>query len=534
MTQRKTQTAAYWQEKFTVTDQDIEVILQKILESNRLFSLDEIAIAIVRRHCDEEEKTTRRELQQGKLYIPRENFEVGEKVVFPALDFAPGQVEESRSGYHPQYGELTIIKVAFDNNAAYEFVAEFDQPHALNISSEQGLATMQGLLSPEELYETYQEPISAKVRAALNRSPEFVEFQEQYFLKDLLVDFHEGLFNIADAAIDISRGPLPVEPLIEQMGLAEERELDDILRFSVNYQLDSDERFDDVGPTDQILWYLKRLEPEEAHHPPRRLQTGQQAYDKSLFDEDLLTLLAEIDDELTHPADIPPTDPDTEQITIVLNYPHRRAGTLPLTPKTEPFFPTSEYNPVLINCVDGRTGNTFLGWVVEGYKYVFGLGDWYEENNLPVGAFIHLKKTDDPMRIIVDYKPVRAKRDWVRMASVANKRLNFQMNTEAIGCEYDELMIISEADTNQIDQLWLATEENKTSPYTLLGHIFPELSKLNPQSTVHAKTLYNAVNVIRRVAPGVIFQELVNRRCFIPMNPMNRDYWTYDASLREE
>jgi hypothetical protein len=134
------------------------------------------------------------------------------------------------------------------------------------------------------------------------------------------------------------------------------------------------------------------------------------------------------------------------------------------------------------------------------------------------------------MRVIVDYQAMRAQRDWVRTATLSGHKLVFQMNKEAINCKYDELMIIGESNPAQIDTLWLNSLEKKQSIYDILSQVFPELSKLNPQSTVHAKTLYSAVNIIRRAGPGLIFQELVDHRCFIPMR---HGYWIYDPNLRD-
>lgn len=530
MTQRKTQTPAYWQEQFTVSSRDVEFIYNLILEENRLFNLDEIAIALVNRLCHEEELKTRTELQQGELYQPKGSYEVGKKLVFPAFDFAQGMVKYTRAGNHPQYGTFTVLGVAFNSDeTTQEFVADFHHEHTLNADERQSLASLQGLMPPEELYETYQDAIRPKVKAALEANQDFVEFHDQYFLRDLLTDFHEGLFNIVDAAIDINNGPLSVDALIEQMGLAEPGKITDEMRFSVNYRLDSDERFDDVGPSGQILWYLERMEPPEAHHQPRRLQPREQAYDTRLFDEDLRALLAEIDDEATRPEDIPAVGPETDSVTIVLNYPHWRVGTLPMTPKTQSFFPISYYNPVLFQFVDGRTGDTFPGWTVLKDKYVFGLEEWYTKNKLPVGAYVILKRTKDPLRLVVDYQVIRTQRDWVRMANSVSNRLRFQMSKEAIGSKYDDLMIIGEANRQEIDNLWIQTQSRGDSLYDILSHIFPELAKLNPQSTVHAKTLYSAVNVVYRAAPGVVFQELVSHSSFVPMK---HGYWIYDPNLR--
>jgi hypothetical protein len=530
--QRKTQTTQYWQEQFQVRSKDIEAIYQQILEQGKPVDLAEIALALVRRQCTEEELEARSELQAGKLYQPNQSYAVDEKVVFPALNFSTGTIVSTREGHHPKYGTFTVIAVDFEGNGqAREFVADFGHDHPLNRSSEQTLAGLQGLMSPEEIYQAHRGVIEAKIKEALEANDDFVSFHGQYFLRDLLPEFHEGLFNIADAAIDINNGPLSINALIEQMGLVENNQaINDVTRFSVNYRLANDERFDDVGPKGQVLWYLERMAPPEAHYPPRRLQVTEQEYNSRLFDPDFLDLLAEIDDEATYPEDIDPADPKTDRITVTLNYPHWRVGTLPLTPKTEIFFPASSYNPVLFQFVDGRTGNKFPGWTVQEHKYIFGLGDWYKKNKLPVGAFITIKRTNDPMQVIVDFQATRAQRDWVRMATLSNRKLSFQMSPAAIGCKYDELMIIGESNTTQIDAAWVNAEERRLPVDEILYDIFPELSKLNPQSTVHAKTLYSAVNLIRRVPPGVVFQELVSHRCFIAMN---HGYWTYDPSLRD-
>ncbi|MCI0396773.1 MAG: hypothetical protein L0322_17780, partial [Chloroflexi bacterium] len=60
---------------------------------------------------------------------------------------------------------------------------------------------------------------------------------------------------------------------------------------------------------------------------------------------------------------------------------------------------------------------------------------------------------------------------------------------------------------------------------SLLVEIFPQLAALNPQRTVHAKTLYSAVNMLRRVPPGPLFAELVKHQAF---HPVGDHYWQYE------
>ena len=52
------------------------------------------------------------------------------------------------------------------------------------------------------------------------------------------------------------------------------------------------------------------------------------------------------------------------------------------------------------------------------------------------------------------------------------------------------------------------------APSTKMAQITPELVKLNPQGTVHAKSVYSAVNVVRRTPPGPVFHALISNRRF--------------------
>ncbi len=122
----------------------------------------------------------------------------------------------------------------------------------------------------------------------------------------------------------------------------------------------------------------------------------------------------------------------------------------------------------------------------------------------------------------------RPVREWVRTAAVASGgRLTFSMQKQLIGVEYDELMVISVADVNAVDEVWLRSGETRTSLPRLVAEIFREVAKLNPQSTVHAQTLYSAVNVARRLAPGPILSELAIRPYYVHVGDL---YFRFDES----
>ena len=91
------------------------------------------------------------------------------------------------------------------------------------------------------------------------------------------------------------------------------------------------------------------------------------------------------------------------------------------------------------------------------HRYVYGLKEWYEKNDIPAGAYIQLERTDDPLAVVVDYRRRRKKREWVRVAGVERGQLAFNMQMRSIGCDYDDLMIVGEDDRAEIDSLWKRT-----------------------------------------------------------------------------
>jgi hypothetical protein len=137
-----------------------------------------------------------------------------------------------------------------------------------------------------------------------------------------------------------------------------------------------------------------------------------------------------------------------------------------------------------------------------------------DDHALPVGALITLERTPDPTEIVVDFRTRRPKREWARMATpnLEELRLSFEMNKIQVACEYDEAMIVADQDPDAIDTLRELLAGAELSD--LIDQIMPELTKLNPQGTTHAKSVYSAVNIVRRVAPGPVFYSLLNNRRF--------------------
>jgi hypothetical protein len=279
------------------------------------------------------------------------------------------------------------------------------------------------------------------------------------------------------------------------------------------------------------LWYLRRLEPPEVLYPPRRLENATPAYDPSHLTPSLQHLEVVLDDEFS-PVPAPGSDGANgsgggDEVQLTLTFPHRRVGTLPLSARLAPLFPTALESPrVRFTFVDGDSGQRFPGWVVRQGKYVFGLDEWYRALDFPVGGYVKVRRGDAPGEVVVRAMRHRPTREWVRTATPgADGRLAFSMQKQLIAVDYDELMMVAAGNLASVDEVWL---KSQTVPFArLVADVFRELAKLNPQSAVHAKTLYAAVNVARRGPPGPIFAELVAHPYYLLVGD---DYWRFDQS----
>jgi hypothetical protein len=526
--QRQTQTEAYWQEQFTVTEKDVSYVYGLILDEARPFALEALALALIERHCRQEEETIQAELSKGAVYQPKDTYEIGAPIIFPALNYALGVVEGSRPGKSPEYGEFTVITVRFEESEEeQDFASALEGDHPLN--RDQGVSAILAggdLLGPEQLYELHGGAVDAALEGRLEEREEFIRFGNEWFLKDLLVPVDLGQLNIAEALVEIKSMPLSTQRFVAELDLPRETP-EEILALSLNRALEADPRFDNIGDMGRDIWYLSRLTPETVIEPPARLVIEDVPYNRSDISDELLLIEREIDDEGSDETVMGPSRP-LYRTTLGLTYSHWRSGTLPLTVRTRGLFPASKNHHSPIVLVDGQSGTRMQGWAVHGGGFVCGLGDWYRQHKLPVGAFVKLERTRDPHVVTVDFEPRRLKRLWITVATVRNRELSFELRKLPVACEYDEYLAIDEDSAPALDRLWEEAQMRGESLLETMVRIMPELIKLSPQSTVQAKTIYSAVNLLRRVSPGPIFALLSTERCFVAMGG---GYWTFDEAL---
>jgi len=526
--QRRTQTAAYWQQQFDVTNADVGYLYSLILDAGKPFSTAALAQSVIERHCRQEESLIQAELSKGPVYQPSDLYKVGQQIIFPVFDYALGTVVGTRPGRNPDYGDFTVVQVKFEgDDDVREFASALAGEHSLNRQEEgEDLLAVGELLGPAQLYEAHGPIVEKRLVTVLERHPEFVCLKGEWFLKDLLVDVQLGQLNIAEALIEIKSMPLPTGEFLDDLDLpAEVPEKIQIL--SLNAALEADDRFDNVGDGGRDIWYLRRLTPEQVVHAPERLAIKSEPYDRQDIADELLLIEREIDDEGSGEEVMGPSRP-LYRTSIALTYPHWRCGTLPLTVRTRGLFPeaTTHHTPVVL--VDGQSGDRMQGWVVHEGAFVYGLGDWYKRYQLPVGAFIKVERTRDPRVIRVDFEARRLKHLWGKVALAQGEKLVFQLRKLPIACDHDDQLTIGEDNPAAIDDLWKKTKSRGDGLFEIMVRIMPELIKLSPQGTVHAKTIYSAVNVLKRTPPGPVFALLSTEACFVAMGG---GYWTFDETL---
>jgi hypothetical protein len=173
-------------------------------------------------------------------------------------------------------------------------------------------------------------------------------------------------------------------------------------------------------------------------------------------------------------------------------------------------FPTAQQTSrISVALVDGQDGEEFPGWVVRKERYVVGVDKFFRKHRLPIGAYVTISKSDDPGKIVVNFNAYKPRTEWIRLIVPKNNQTTFENHKRSIGAEYDDLMILGADDLAGVDALFEQAQQQKRPLASLLRVVIPGLGRLTPQATVHAKTIYSAVNVIRRCPPGPIFATLV-------------------------
>ncbi len=510
MIKRKTQNTDFWLHDYQIDENDHEFIYDLLAESDIPKSARELALALIRRHAQQEENFLRNELAKALIYDPAESYQPGDVIYFPALDFRKGAVTSVRPGNNPEHGDFDVLTVEMEGEKKPRaFAANLQSPHRLNRTSDDNLLDDAELLSPEDILAAAGDSLIPKIEEHLAANPDFfVRAGDAWLTTDQIVPVNVGHLNIAEALIEMEGGPLTTQKLLAQVDL--DADTSEAIRiFSLDMALQNDDRFIQVGVGDSPAWYLRRLLPTAVTETPDILRYVPVDYDRSLLNVELLQTEYELMDEWSETPEAADDAAPPQSAVYNLIYPHYVAGSMPLTHDIRRMLSAGKDRTTAITLVDGRWGSKFPAWVTPEGRYVAGLGDWYKEHKLPVGARIFLKPTGNPNEYLIDFKPQRARRHWLRLAIVQGNRLVFQMQQKTMNVEVDDQMVLTVGDPAAIQDLREHLEIEGYDVSDLVALLMPELVRMSPQGTAHVKSLYSAINLVRRLPPAPIFAALV-------------------------
>ena len=504
----------YWK-TLEITKSDVETLHTYLFEIETPLTAHDLTSVLVNTRVKTELDAERRKRESGgKLYLPNERYAVGDDIVFPGIGWAKGKVTTTRPGRNPEAGEFEVVTVKMQDGSQRLFASALVNHVLNNVSAESSQATD---LNAEAILRGNGEEIEKKIETAFSNNDELVKIAGRWFPRGLLIDINEGHLNLAEAVLDMAQGePQPTSAVLKDVELPAGVN-PKLAEFSLNYALQSDSRFDEVGPAGEVLWCLRRLEPDGVRELPSFLRYEKIDFDRSVLDESMLKLETQLDDELSE--ENLTGHKDIREITISLIYPHLRAGTLPLSARTRSLFPTAYESPrVRFTLVDARSGIKMPAWVVREHGYVFGLREWYKTHQLIPGSLVAVRRGQKPGEVIVEAKTQRASKDWIRTLIVgADGGLVFAMLKQPITAEFNDRMAIYVSDFKVLDPLW----EKKRSFEDLVVTVMRELTKLNPQGHVHAQELYAAVNLVRRIPPAPLFALLASQPRFIHVGDLH-------------
>ena len=495
-------------EQFRVSSQDLEFLTSYLLEVETPLSPEELAAQLIAerlRRLQEAEAT--RQAEQ-KIYLPKERFATGDVVVFPALQWTRGLVTSIRSAQTFNGGSFDVMQVRFEDGIAREFAINLTD-HSLNtvVSEEKELPEQtSGLIAQK-----HAKQIAPLIAEALRESPDFVYIAGRWFPKSLIVDVDEGQRNVAEALLDMAGGgPLPTSKLLGEVELPPGVN-PKLAEFSLDLALQEDPRFDEVGPSGEVAWFLHRVEPETVRLAPLFLRYQVIEHDRSLLSEDMLDLERRLDDELSPPeAQI---EEDTKEIRIPLIFPHWRIGSLPLTKRVSRLFPSAYESPrVRFDFVDAQSADRFQGWVVRPQKYILGLRDWYKRRGLMPGSLVHVRRGEKLGEVIVSAEAHRSSKEWVRTALVgADGGVVYATLKQQVESSFDERMIIYlPGELGTLEAGWQRREGKTPNIERVVTETMRELAKLNTQNHVHAVELYSALNLLIRCPPAPLLALLAS------------------------
>ena len=181
----------YWTD-IQITRQDVEFLHNYLFEHETPLTARElVSVFIEERIRVEQDALRKRRESGGKTYFPKETFQVGDDVIFPALGWQHGKVTAVRPAVNPEIGVFDVITVYLDGDSQRLFASNL-QDHVLN---DQPPTEQENESNAEEILRTYGNALEKKIEAAFQADDEIVRIAGRWFPRALLIDVNVGHLN---------------------------------------------------------------------------------------------------------------------------------------------------------------------------------------------------------------------------------------------------------------------------------------------------------------------------------------------------
>ena len=124
---------SHGQHPFTVEAADLEFINNLLLEQERPLATITLARLVMEERLERERRRLQERFRDARFYNPAADCSTGDRLIFPALNFAAGVVVGRRAGHQPELDAFDVISVKFeDDGRTREFASNLAAPHALS------------------------------------------------------------------------------------------------------------------------------------------------------------------------------------------------------------------------------------------------------------------------------------------------------------------------------------------------------------------------------------------------------------------
>ncbi|MGE5072916.1 MAG: hypothetical protein ACM3MF_05765, partial [Anaerolineae bacterium] len=155
--------ADYWS-KLQITRQDVDSLQAYLFELETPMTTHDLAsVFVTQRLKAEQDARTRQREAAGRMYLPKDRYDVGDELVFPALDWRRGRVSARRAAVNPQLEGFDVVTVEMDGGPQMMFAAGLAQ-HALN--DEPVTTPEQEEANVDAIIDEYGDAIERKLEAA--------------------------------------------------------------------------------------------------------------------------------------------------------------------------------------------------------------------------------------------------------------------------------------------------------------------------------------------------------------------------------